>query len=149
MAGNPHPNTANLRPPWKKGQSGNPKGRAKNTAKAAYEVVLGKTSAKRLYNLTNADIDEWDNLILSVSITDLQLLVKADNVPAYPRALMMAILTEMKNGTSRTIEKLRDRQHAKAIKHEITGANGEALIPEKNLTPTEARDFLKNLIENV
>jgi hypothetical protein len=110
---------------------------------------MGRTLAKKFYNLTNRDIDEWDELILSASITDLQSLVKADNVPAYPRAMIMAILTEMKNGTSRTIEKLRDRQHGKAIKHEITGANGEALIPDHNLTPEQARDFLKKLEETV
>ena len=142
-------NPVNLRPPWKPGQSGNPKGRPPNTAKKAYETVMGRTLAKKFYNLTNRDIDEWDELILSASITDLQSLVKADNVPAYPRAMMMAILTEMKNGQSRTIEKLRDRQHGKAIKHEITGANGEALIPDHNLTPEQARDFLKKLEETV
>ena len=130
---------------FKSGQSGNPKGRPPNTAKKAYETVMGRTLAKKFYNLTNRDIDEWDELILSASITDLQSLVKADNVPAYPRAMMMAILTEMKNGTSRTIEKLRDRQHGKAIKHEITGANGEALIPEATLTPAQARQFLEEL----
>ena len=99
----------------------------------------------KFHNLNSMEIDDWDNLILSASVADLQVLVKTDNVPAYPRSLIMAILTEMKNGQCRTIEKLRDRQHGKAIKHEITGANGEALIPDATLTPEQARLFLEEL----
>lgn len=139
----------NLRPPWKPGQSGNPKGRAKNTANKAFEVALGRAAVRKLHNLTNVEIDEWDNLILSASVDDLQVLVKCADVPAYPRALIMTILTEMKNGQSRTICNLRDRQHGKAIKHEITGANGEALIPERNLTPAQAKEFLEALQNSV
>ncbi|MBQ3690150.1 MAG: hypothetical protein II937_09895 [Bacteroidales bacterium] len=135
--------------PFKKGQSGNPKGRPKNTALAAYKTALGTNAAKKLHNLCDREIDEWDNLILSASVDALQVLVKCADVPAYPRSLIMAILTEMKNGTCRTLEKLRDRQHGKAIKHEITGANGEALIPERNLTPAQAKEFLQKLQESV
>lgn len=135
--------------PFKKGQSGNPKGRPKNTALQAYITALGKTAAKKRHDLSSREVDDWEQLILSATVEELQVLVKHSDVPAYPRAMIMAILTEMKNGTSRTIEKLRDRQHGKAIKHEITGANGEALIPDHNLTPEQARDFLKKLEQTV
>lgn len=145
-----NPNSlANLRPPWQPGQSGNPKGRPKNLAKVIYAKVFGKKSLKKLHNLNSVEVDDWDNFILSASVADLQILVKNDDVPAYPRSLIMSVLTEMKNGQCKTIEKLRDRQHGKAIKHEITGANGEALIPTRNLTPQEAKEFLIDLEKNV
>lgn len=148
---NPHPplHKENLRPPWPKGVSGNPKGRPKNTAKECMKLYLTRQSAKAFHELTDTEIDGWDNLLLSISVDDMQTLVKADNVPAYARALMMSILTEMKNGQSKTMQAIRDRQHGKPIKHELTGADGLPLIPERTLTPTEARQFLQDLENSV
>lgn len=148
---NPHPplHKENLRPPWPKGVSGNPKGRPKNSAKECMKVYLTRQSAKAYHQLQDSEIDDWDNFLLSCSINDMQTLVKADNVPAYARALMMSILTEMKNGHSKTIQAIRDRQHGKTRKIELTGPDGAPLIPERTLTPAEAKQFLQDLENSV
>jgi Family of unknown function (DUF5681) len=55
-------NVANLRPPWKKGQSGNPGGRPKGSISKYYKLILEETDPKthkvRAEKLARRHIDE-------------------------------------------------------------------------------------------
>ena len=145
---NKHPNTSNLRPPWQPGQSGNPNGAPtkERRAKKLLRSVFGE-QAKKLYNLTQEELDEWDGLLISITTDQLKAIIQVDQAPAYLKAQAVAILTDMKNGRTTTVERLADRLYSrnKPRRVEVTGKDGADLITPRILTKDEAADFLDQL----
>ena len=73
-------------------------------------------------------------------------MAKWDEAPAYPKGLAIALLTDMKNGKTTTLDKLRERVHGKEIQRiELTGKDGAALIEPRTLTKDEARALFEEL----
>ncbi|MFK1774396.1 DUF5681 domain-containing protein [Bacteroides fragilis] len=134
---------------FKPGQSGNPKGRPKSRVPEQLVKIFGsKARAKKFYSLSSVEIDEWEAAILSFSANDLKLLAKWDAAPAYPKGLAIAVLSDMKNGKTTTLDKLRERQYGKPTQRmELTGKDGGDLIPARTLTKEEAADLLQSLNE--
>lgn len=134
---------------FKPGQSGNPKGRPKSRVPEQLVKIFGsKARAKKFYSLSSVEIDEWEAAILSFSTNDLKLLAKWDAAPAYPKGLAIAVLSDMKNGKTTTLDKLRERQYGKPTQRmELTGKDGGDLIPARTLTKEEAADLLQRLNE--
>ena len=141
-------NEQNLRP-FKPGQSGNPKGRPKSRVPEQLVKIFGsKARAKKFYSLSAVEIDEWEAAILTFSANDLKLLAKWEDAPAYPKGLAIAVLSDMKNGKTTTLDKLRERQYGKPTQRmEVTGKDGGDLIPARTLTKEEAADLIKALNE--
>lgn len=134
---------------FKPGQSGNPKGRPKSRVPEQLVKIFGsKARTKKFYSLSSVEIDEWEAAILSFSTNDLKLLAKWDAAPAYPKGLAIAVLSDMKNGKTTTLDKLRERQYGKPTQRmELTGKDGGDLIPARTLTKEEAADLLNSLNE--
>lgn len=124
----------NLREPWKPGESGNPKGRPPNRVRGDIAILFGsKRKAANFYDLSLAEIDEWEKAVLALSMDALKTLAQWTDAPAYPKGLAIAILTDMKNGKTATIEKLRERQYGKPVQRvELAGKGlfGNALTVE-------------------
>lgn len=144
------PNPENIRPhQFKPGQSGNPKGRPKSRVPEQLVKIFGsKARAKKFYSLSAVEINEWEAAILTFSANDLKLLAKWEDAPAYPKGLAIAVLRDMSNGKTTTLDKLRERQYGKPTQRmEVTGKDGGDLIPARTLTKEEAADLLKSLNE--
>lgn len=143
-------NEQNLREPWKPGQSGNPKGRPKNRVPEQLVTIFGsKAKAKKFYCLSATEINEWEAAILTLSAEDLKVLAKWSGAPSYPKGLAIAVLSDMKNGKTTTLDKLRERQYGKPTQRmEVTGKDGAELIPARTLTKEEAQELFKDLQEN-
>jgi hypothetical protein len=141
--GNPHPNTSGLRPPFEKGNCANPNGRPPTKRIAEnLQYVLGKKKTKKFLNISGAEVDFWENAILTMSFQDLKTLsggkVKgeidatvATEVPIYVVNTARAILFDISVGKTTTIDRLRERQFGKAVqKVELTGKDGTPFNPE-------------------
>jgi len=108
--------------------------------------ILGKKQAKKLYKLTDAEISEWESILLTMTASQLKLLAQWDEANAYPKGLAISILTDMKNGNTRTLDKLRERVIGKPYERiEITGKDGTELLPPRVLTKQEAKELLEGL----
>jgi hypothetical protein len=128
---NPNPNTKGLMPPFRKGESGNPKGRAPNSVSEALKIVLGKKKAKEFYKLNVAEVNEWETTVLTMTASELKTLASWENANSYAKGLAISILFDMKSGNTKTLDKLRERQFGKTVqKVELTGADGRPFSPE-------------------
>jgi hypothetical protein len=128
---NPKPNTSGLKPPFRKGESGNPEGRPKSRVPDALKIILGKKRAKKFYQLNEAEVNEWEAAILTMTTNELKALASWEDANSYAKGLAISILFDMKNGNTKTLDKLRERQFGKAVqKVELTGKDGAALNPE-------------------
>jgi hypothetical protein len=143
---NSNPNTKGLKPPFKKGESGNLNGRPKSRVPKALKVVLGKEKAKKFYHLNEVEINDWENAVLTMTANELKALASWDDANSYAKGLAISILFDMKSGNTKTLDKLRERQFGKAVqKVELTGANGMDLMPARVLSKEEVKDFLHEL----
>lgn len=107
--------------------------------------VLKERRMACLHPLSDAEIDEVEQVVLACEMSDLKALMQADKVPVYLKGLISAIFTDMKNGTSRTIETLRERQYgAIARRLEITGQDGMP-ISNVQMTAQDARKMLEEI----
>lgn len=122
---------ANLRPPFKPGQSGNPNGRPKNRVPAQLAKVMGKSQAKKIFKLNNSELEEWEATLLTLNANQLKLLAQWDEASAYPKGLAISILYDMKNGNTKTLDKLLERVIGRPTQRmEITGRDGKDLITD-------------------
>lgn len=132
--------------PWKPGQSGNPKGRPKNRVINEWlPECFGKKRTKQIKALSQVEVDAWEQLLITLTAPELQVIAKWDGSPAYAKNIALSMLFDMKNGRTATIDKLRERQYGKPIqKVELTGKDGSNLIPQK-LSVDEAKELISKL----
>jgi hypothetical protein len=84
--------------------------------------------------------------MLALTAGEIAIIAKWDGSPIYAKNLAMSILCDTKNGTTKTIDKLRERQYGKPTqKIELTGADGTPLMQPKSMTQEEARAFIAKL----
>lgn len=107
--------------------------------------VLHEKRMSRLKPLSDAEIDEVEQVVLACEVSDLKALMQADVVPVYMKGLISAIFTDMKNGVSRTVETLRERQYGSIARRlEITGQDGMP-ISSVQMTADDARRMLAEI----
>jgi len=139
-------NEQNLRPAWKKGESGNPKGRPRSRVSEFRVKIMGKTKAKKYYGISAVEVTEWYEALITMDLPDLKLLAQDDAAPALARTYARAIIFDMNAGKTKTIDKLTAKLHGKAIQRiELTGADGSDVIAPRTLTREEAKEFFADL----
>lgn len=96
--------------------------------------------------MTKFEIDAIEQKVISISLSEAQLLSKSDDAPMYLKNLCIAIVLDMKNGRTDTIDKLQERQYGKAVQRiEVTGKDGSPIQTQRQMTQTEAKNFIKKL----
>lgn len=134
---------------FRKGQSGNPKGRPKNRVPEMIVDALKLRSRKELTaGMSIEEVQQWEQFLMVASSDDVVILAQDSGIPVYARALAKAILVDMKNGKTRTLDKLRDRTYGKVTDRvELTGRDGAPLVPACRLTQEEAGELFRKLEE--
>lgn len=123
---------------WKSGESGNPRGysrlaREKNRINDFVNKIIGtaKDRVIETTGMTPEEVDAIEQKILSASLSEAQLIAKDNNTPLYMKNLAMAVIIDMKNGKTDTVDKLRERQYGKVKQQiELTGKNGQPLMKD-------------------
>ena len=139
-------NEQNLRPAWKKGESGNPKGRPRSRVAEFRVKIMGKAGAKKFYGISTTEVTEWYEFLLTADISELKALAAEETTPALAKTYARAIITDMNAGKTTTIDKISEKLYGKAIQRvEHTGADGGDLIPARTLTKDEAKELLGDL----
>lgn len=112
--------------PWRPGQSGNPNGRPRNNVPDIAAKIMGskkRVTALHKCLISKTEAATWESVVFSMPLDQLKLLVKSDETPMYPKGLAMALITDLKNGTTKTLDKLREWQFGKAA--QSISVNGE------------------------
>jgi hypothetical protein len=128
---------------FKPGQSGNPAGKKKNRVLMLLKNVLSKSKLKKSEALSIDEINTIEKTVLALELSDLQLIAKADQTPAYMKTLAMAIVIDMKNGKTTTVDLLRNRQYGTA-KQQIDITTGGAPLAQ-SITQDEAKEIIAKL----
>ena len=135
------------------GQSGNPAGRPKGSKNKVNRIpellksVLGAKKAAEIDGLSMEEVDTIENIILTLGIKELNKLGASEQSPAYLTTLSRAAIMDMKNGRTKVMDLLRDRQFGAVKKQVDVTTNGEGLVPQ-SMTPDEAKDLLKRIEES-
>lgn len=144
---NPHPKTEHLKATqFKKGERANPNGRPQNRILRA--IVKNKTM-KGLEVLTKDEIKTCDKWVLSMTTTQAAELVKRDDIPTYLRTLLAAVLSDMKNGRTATIDRLRDRYIGDVKTTRIEGGAQEATAPPITLSFTASTEEQTKIVSQI
>ena len=118
-------NEQNLRPAWKKGESGNPKGRPKSRVSEFRVKIMGKAGAKKFYGISATEVKEWYELLLTADLSELKALAAEETTPALAKTYARAIIADMNAGKTSTIDRISEKLYGKAIQRvEHTGADG-------------------------
>lgn len=135
---------------FKPGQSGNPRGRPRNRVKPLLKQVVSKKRLKEIEGFTEGEINLIEQTLLTMTLAELQTLAKTDNIPAYMKGKAIAIITDMKNGKTDTIDNLRARQYGReATRVELTGKDGAPLSDTPQvLSQADAVAYLRQLEQN-
>lgn len=135
---------ANLRAPWKKGESGNPNGRPRNRVPDILSTCLKKKRKDILESLNSMEVDAIESTVLTLSLGELQAVAKHPDTPTYLKTLALAAIHDMKNGRTKTVDLLRDRQFG-AVKKEVDVTTGGQSLAPQGMTPQEAKEMLDEI----
>lgn len=132
---------------FKKGQSGNPKGRPKNRVPSMLMDALKIKNRKELTaSMTQEEVQDWEEYLMVASSDDITLLAQNTSIPVYARSLARAIHMDLKNGKTTTLDKLRERTLGKLTqKLELTGKDGQPLVQARRLTQEEAKELYESM----
>ena len=121
---------------FRKGQSGNPaggKGRPPDRVKAMVKELYGRGG--EFSTLSKTEQQRWMELLVSMDVETLQKVAASKEAPAFVKGNAIAILMDMKNGTTRTLDKISERLYGRP-KVEATITAGPSFT-----------DFLKKNVE--
>lgn len=109
-------------------------------------AVMSKSKAKKFEALSGTDCDDIEAQLLTYTTDELKAVAQWADASAFAKAKAIAILTDMKNGKTTTIDRIRERLHGKpAQRMEVTGKDGADLIPARTLTKEEAQELFSDL----
>ena len=132
---------------FQEGKSGNPNGRPKGSGNRIPNLLaecIGKKKAALVMELNDNEVDAIENLVLALGIKELNEVAKNDNTPAYLTTLARAAIMDMKNGKTRVMDLLRDRQFG-AVKKEVDVTTNGMSMAQVCMTPNEAKEMLAKI----
>jgi hypothetical protein len=113
--------------------------------KSAYKELLGIIEQGGGTPLSYEEYKKMSSELLNLNEEALKRLANDKSTPIWFRAHIKGIVEDMKLGRTYTIEQIMDRLFGKAT--QPTDNKNEHIVRAKDLTPEEAREYLKQLNE--
>lgn len=133
-------NERNLKPAWKKGESGNPDGRPKKIENVLTDYFLAEHNLK----LTKSQSQDIIKTILGKTRAELMELAKNDNLPFWVALIAKKATRDFEKGSIHILDVLFDRVYGKpkeevdhVINHEQRIFKQIDLDTPENNSPTE------------
>lgn len=140
---------------FKKGQSGNPAGGSAKMrkrkeerllAEQQFDALFGKGASKKLKLIKNDDDLAWLQKLYSADAETLAKIAKWQGCPASVKSYAIAMLRDMQNGKTGTIDKIRERLFGKPTQYvELTGAGGRDLMPQHEINDAQIRRIFEEM----
>jgi len=135
-------NEQNLKP-WKKGQSGNPKGLKPKMINQLAELI-GKEFNIELTKTDKYQVIEW---MLERSEAELIKMVADSESPVFLKSIANAIIEDIKKNRINTVETIFDRIFGKAKQgHEVSGPNGTPIETKTTYDEEHLEKFVSGII---
>lgn len=129
--------------PYKKGQSGNPKGRPKNRADEFFRKIVGLKSLRKTQGLSLDEVNTIERKLLEVTQSDLKAIIESEEASIYLKTLARAIIFDMKAGQTKTVAKLREMQYGAITQTvELSGVGGKPLF---TMSENEIKDEIERI----
>lgn len=113
--------------------------------KSVYNELIEKVRVEEGICLSREDCYKLCATLINLPISKLKELAKDETSAAWVVSIISAILTDIKFGRTVTVDSLFDRFFGKAT--QPTDNKNEHIVRAKDLTPEEAREYLKQLNE--
>lgn len=117
----------------------------KGRKKSAYKELLGIIEQGGGTPLSYEEYKKMSSELLNLNEEALKRLANDKSTPIWFRAHIKGIVEDMKLGRTYTIEQIMDRLFGKAT--QPTDNRNEHIVRAKDLTPEEAKEYLKHLNE--
>jgi len=101
---------------WKKGQSGNPKGKPRKL----FNQMAAEFKAVGIERVTQSQVQEAIEIIIALTTEEMDGLLKAKNIPEVYKIMIRALKSA--RGLD-SLDKLLDRAHGKAVQTTNLGAS--------------------------
>ena len=137
---------------FRKGESGNPNGRPKNTVKEMLRKsrMVPVSDLKKIDGLSKDEIDSCERIPLTFSEEGVRAVLEVPGIPLYLASNCKKALEDYTNGDTREASRLRALQYGEPPKNiDVTTAGQPLHRPPSEMTEEEIKAELGRIMKSV
>lgn len=120
-------------------------GRKRNTFKDCMKKVFNKTIPN---GMSEEDCERWEQFLIGAKKSELEAMAKNPDAPIYALNLATAIVADMKNGRTSTVDAIYQRHYGKAKKLDLTTNGKDMQVQAIQVEVIDSRDQIEKSEED-